>query len=232
VPSIRVLGSGSRLSMLITSDSARVLIASGDDATAFGNALGRAKHLTSRRIDIVVIAGDASDIPVARHVRKHLHARQVFVMDGPLTAHLSDLGLGGDDVIAKSTRIRLPGGIDVTITPVSPDTGTWSAVIQHGATTVVVGNAPSGSPDQSQKPAAVVFTDSADLDSPEIRSSSVIVLSSRAATPAKLRDVFDSNETTLYALRVQPATTARLTFVDSGLRLDSTPLRLGLPVSS
>ena len=226
-PSIRMLGSGSNLSLLITSGNARILIASGDDATAFGNALGAARHLTSRRIDIVILAGTDDDIPVASYARKNIDARQVFVLDGPLAGHLADLELEHDQVIVQATRLRLPGGLDVTITPESASDGRWSAVIQHGRTSVVASNSPELSDVDVADMSAAVFTNDLNLDTLGELDARVFVIPAKAAKPTELKSAVGTSADELFAIRVEPSSTESLTLMRGGIQIDGDAISLG-----
>src|SRR5262245_7782713 len=56
-PSVIVLGTGAQLSVLVTDGPARLLLASGDDPAALGNALARIRPIGRNRIDVLLLAG-------------------------------------------------------------------------------------------------------------------------------------------------------------------------------
>src|SRR3712207_3983980 len=56
-PRIVLLGSGHQLSALVTGGRARLPLATGDDPVAFSNALERPRHPTTRRLDVLLVAG-------------------------------------------------------------------------------------------------------------------------------------------------------------------------------
>src|SRR6476619_4204301 len=64
-PTMKVLGAGTGLSVLVESGDRRLLVATGDDAASFSHALAGARRLWERRIDVLVLAGGASDLAVA-----------------------------------------------------------------------------------------------------------------------------------------------------------------------
>ena len=57
VPQVAFLGSGNRLSLLVTDGPARLLLATGDSPIAFENAITRVRPLFARRIDVLLVAG-------------------------------------------------------------------------------------------------------------------------------------------------------------------------------
>lgn len=228
VPSVRVLGSGSRLSLLVTSGRARLLIATGDDASAFANALGKARHPTNRRVDIVLLAGDTRDLPVAsRAIRDHPEST-AFTIDGPLVAHLAEFGLSPDQVIAKPTRISLPGELYVTISPSTERDGNWRAAIAYGDTIVWAASNTSelyAAPDSS----AVILVDDYEAEAATTLQGKLLVLPSRAASWTTLRqDAIAADNGQFWASRVPPGRAIRLTFTSNGLRLPPTARSIAL----
>jgi hypothetical protein len=61
-PMVTVIGAGNGLSILVTDGPARLLIASGDDPAAFGNALAKTRPLGRDRIDVLLLAGTTGDV--------------------------------------------------------------------------------------------------------------------------------------------------------------------------
>jgi hypothetical protein len=58
-PRIALLGAGNHLSVLVTAGDARVLIVSGNEPAAFADALSRARPPTMRRLDVLIVGGNA-----------------------------------------------------------------------------------------------------------------------------------------------------------------------------
>jgi hypothetical protein len=226
IPSVRILGAGSGLSVLVMSGDGRLLIASGDDASAFGNALANARHPTNRRLDAVILAGGETDVAVAKRARRDLGAAQVFLIDGPLTAHLDDLELDREHVVTRPMLLRLPGGVDVTVAPDSPGDGKWSSVIQRGNTRIFAGN-DVGAIDLTDALAAVVVTDKSAKDLILAGADAAIVMSSRSITARELRDAIATGGRARYAMRVEPADVVTLTFVSGGLKLPGSVTQYG-----
>src|SRR5262249_699904 len=56
-PQVDVLGSGNRLSLLVTDGPARLLLATGDNPDQFDNALARFRPIFARRVDVLLMAG-------------------------------------------------------------------------------------------------------------------------------------------------------------------------------
>ena len=146
-PSVVLLGSGDRLSALVTDGDARLLIAWGDDATAFANALERARHPTTRRIDVLLVAGRGDDLIAPAALRDDDRVRFRTSL-GPLTGSAEAVAIAGDGLSALPTPrlIRLGGEVSVLVeTVVAEPEGdgaegdaAWRAVVRRGATTVVI----------------------------------------------------------------------------------------------
>jgi hypothetical protein len=219
-PSVRVLGSGVRLSLLVTSGESRLLIASGDDASAFANALSAALNPTSRRIDVVILAGDERDLAVASRVVRDYGDRRMFVLDGPLAAHLSDLGLKSEDVIAGPTQFRLSNGTDIVLRPSPARDGQWSAEVHRDG--LIVRTASSvANLDSNAFAEATIITGDLDLDGLDGLETSALAVP--ADTPwSELFDALKpSEDRRLWAVRVPEGASTQITFTEAGLSLPS-----------
>lgn len=134
-PRVDLLGSGDRISTLIVAGNTRMLIATGTDGAAFLNAFSEALPFADRRVDLLVLAGDRDDFPVASTARLNIKAAKVVVLDGDLATSLDDLGLDSSSIIDGRKRIALTPTIAVTIT--ATESG-WLAVIERGQTRIGV----------------------------------------------------------------------------------------------
>ena len=68
VPQVAILGSGNRLSLLVTDGPARLLLATGDSPIDYENAITRVRPLFARRVDVLLVAGsdDSLYVPIGR----------------------------------------------------------------------------------------------------------------------------------------------------------------------
>jgi hypothetical protein len=134
-PRVVLLGSGDRISTLIIAGNTRMLIASGTDGTAFLNAFSEALPFADRRVDLLVLAGDRDDLPVASTARRAIEATKVLVLDGGPSTNLDDLDLDSSSIVGGRKRITLTPTIAVTL--VVSQSG-WQAVIERGQTRIGV----------------------------------------------------------------------------------------------
>lgn len=215
-PEVEILGSGATLSVLISSDHARVLIANGDDGSAFANALARSRGLLHRRIDVLVIAGDAEALPGAQRAVRDAGAREVWLLAGPLEQHAADLGIDASRVIYDPTRIKLPG-VDLVVYP-SPSDGEWSADIKHERSRIVVGT-PVGITRVGGPHDVAIIAGRYDKSTLGTASAAGIVVSTRAASARRLRTDAAEGTTVKWLLRVEPGSGATIRLSNRGLVL-------------
>ena len=66
-----LLGSGNRLSLLVTDGPARLLLATGDSPIDYENALTDVRPIFARRVDVLLVAGSGNTllVPLAAHER-------------------------------------------------------------------------------------------------------------------------------------------------------------------
>lgn len=132
-PRVVLLGSGDRLSALIVVGNARMLIAAGTNGESFLNAFAEALPFADRHVDLLVLAGDRSDLPVAASARHNIAATKILVLDGRLSTSLDDLELDATSLISGRKRIALSPEIAVTL---STSNDGWQAIVEHGQTRV------------------------------------------------------------------------------------------------
>ena len=224
-PSVTILGSGSRLSLLVVSGEARLLVAAGDDASAFGNALAQARHPTSRRIDVVVIDGDERSRAVAARVRRDYRDATTFVLDGDLSRALADLGLRPDDVIAARAHVALSPSLGVTVYPGSGDREGWRVEIRHGSTLVEVTSG-GPSPGITQEASVLVFTSRYDAASLAGSNARAVVLPVGATSIGELRSDTALAGAPDYGVLVGDGEAVRLRFIEGGIELPSDAIAL------
>ncbi|HEY7031263.1 MAG TPA: hypothetical protein VH482_08060, partial [Thermomicrobiales bacterium] len=96
-PAVTVLGTGAQLSVLVTDGPARLLLASGDDPAALGNALARIRPIARHRIDVLLLAGTTDDVTFLARARRSVEERHTEAIGNPDV--LGALGLPVDAVV-------------------------------------------------------------------------------------------------------------------------------------
>jgi hypothetical protein len=220
VPSVRVLGSGNRLSVLVVSDEARLLIAAGNDASAFSNALAAALHPMSRRIDVVLLSAEDSDRAVVARVRRDYPEAVTFMLPGDLNHSVQDLGLTDANILDRSTRYSLPGGVTVTVDPGDDDTG-WSAEIQTDHAFIHVTKTPDAGSVSKETPTAIVYTEKVDSELQLPIEAQVFVMPGSSETPVISPEALESSDKQHWLVRVFDTGVEQLTFTDRGIALPS-----------
>ena len=231
-PQLAILGSGNRLSLLVTDGSARLLLATGDNPIEYENALTHVRPIFARRIDVVLVAGSGSTlrVPLAAHGDSHVRLATALAA---LPRSAETDAIGGLAAFSTPQRIRLGPSIAVTVEtalPVAADADkefpAWRATVEHGKTRVVV---------LSDGPAAALF--------PPVGTPSVLAIS--GADPAaawdlspaiafvanaeiidgpEMRAAFsESRRPPRWGYRVAAGEALRLRFVAGGVELPSAP---------
>jgi len=226
IASVRVLGSGSRLSVLVVSENTRLLIAGGDDASAFGNALAGALHPTSRRIDVVLLWGNEADRAVVAKARRDFPNATTFLLDGPLRSELSNFDLRPHQVIENPTHVALPGGVDIYVSPSSAEASDWSIEIQRGHSFVVVASDPEVFNSREGRPSAVVLTRKFDAEELTFPLPGALVQPSQSITFADIVEKTGRSGTPAWIVQVNDSESARLSFTERGLELPNDAVRV------
>ncbi len=226
-PAVIVLGSGSRLSVLVTAGSARLLLATGDDPVALGNALDLARHPTTRRIDILLVAGQARDLQapavIAAGDDDRFTARIGPSPDGSVPSSLQ-----GAPSLPAERRFRLPG--DVTIVTrwgsgADDRAGpVWAAVISRGSSSIAVlseGRAVTllGSVAAVN---AIIVAGGDSLEALKTIDAGAIVMLGTEITGKELRQSSAAlDEVSLWGARVFPGEAFQLTFSQGAVTVPS-----------
>jgi hypothetical protein len=119
---VAVLGAGKSVSVLITNDHRRVLIASGSNGTAFSNALGAALPPFVDNIDLVLIDSRASADLIDRV--KALDAKRTMMLPDPERDETAE-------TILRSFQVDLGEGVILSVR-IEP-AGKWSAELRTSA---------------------------------------------------------------------------------------------------
>ena len=235
-PRVVLLGSGNRVSALVTAGEARLLIATGNDRTAFANALERARHPTARRIDVLLIAGQSGDDLVApTAIWPDPRVRYAASLGpNPRSPEADALASDGLPVLPSPREIRLGDELRVTVDVAETAVGTddpeplWRVIVRRGVTTVVIlsdGKAATAFPPVSPV-AALVIAGPDPIAGWEAIPAPVLAVpgDDRVVTGKQLRQeagpIFDGER---WAIRVHPGETVPLSFVGSGLEVPREP---------
>jgi hypothetical protein len=230
-PRVVLLGAGDRVSVLVTGGDARLLIATGNDRTAFGNALGRVRRPTTPRIDVLLVAGSGEDLVVPAAVRDDRRVRYAASL-GPLPSSAGGVAAAGAGlpVLPSPREIRLGDGVRVTVETATDEEGAthWRAVVRRGATAVAIfsdGDAAAAFPPLPPVAALVVAGRNplaawAAMPAPVLAVAGV----DRVVSGKKLREegprLLDGSG---WAVRVHPGEAVPLRFVADGLEVPRDP---------
>lgn len=230
---IVMLGAGTTLSVLVTSGSTRLLLATGSNRTDFANAFEAAMPFGVRRIDVVLIAGYGANLVVPSRALDQLDPAFAAAVHplaaGDAARHFPE---GPPAPLDNPTRIRLSDDVSLTLetTPsASSDTArlSWRVLIQRGRTTVAV---------LSSAEAYVDFTWSDTLSALIVVDGPVASVDDFAAAavagPASGMDAnrlqaMNSHPSVRYAIEVRPASVSEMRFVEGGLRLPTSAQQIG-----
>ena len=153
-PQVVLLGSGNRLSLLVTDGPARLLLATGDSPIDYENALSEVRPIFARRVDVLLVAGSGSTlrVPLAAHGDSHVRSASALA---PLPPSPEADALGAIASFSSPRRVRLGPSTQVTVETALPfgvdadeEFPAWRATVEHGQTRVVV---------LSDGPAAALF---------------------------------------------------------------------------
>ena len=142
-PRIVFLGSGDRLSVLVSDGPSRLVIASGDDPTGFENALTSVLPIFARRVDVLLVSGAKTTLLAPVAAAQDDQVRTIRSLGSvPPSVEASELGAVSE--LTVPSRIRLSPEITLAIeTAVAEDAEpddpvSWRAVIERGPTRIVV----------------------------------------------------------------------------------------------
>lgn len=228
-PGVRVLGSGNALSVLITSGAARLLLATGDDPVAFANALAQVRHLTTPRIDILLVAGRGRSLLVPIAARDTVRPRYVASLGAIPPSPERDVLLESPVPVLPSSRvIDLGSGVQVTVE--TADTGhaattevqAWRVIVRHGATTVVIlsnGEVSGRFPDIGQVAALIVATGAPTMEPEGLAAGALLVPAMAISGKDLRRELGPLIRKKVWTVRSFPGEAVRLEFVRDGLRV-------------
>ena len=118
-PQVAILGSGNRLSLLVTDGPARLLLATGDSPIDYENALTHVRPIFARRVDVLLVAGSGSTLLVPLAARGDSHVRSATAL-APLPRSAEADAIGAIASFSSPQRIRLGPSIQVTVETALP----------------------------------------------------------------------------------------------------------------
>jgi hypothetical protein len=231
-PQVVLLGSGNRLSLLVTDGPACVLLATGDSPIDYENALTYVRPIFARRVDILLVAGSGSSLLVPLAAQSDSHLRSAIAL-APLPRSPEADAIGAIPSFSTPQHIRLGSSTRVTAETALPfgvdadeDFPAWRATIQHGETQVVVlsdGPAASLFPPASA-PSVLGVAGPDPAAAWDLSPAVAFVANSEMIGGPELRSAFtESRRPPQWGNRVFPGEALRLRFVPGGVELPSEP---------
>lgn len=231
-PQVAILGSGNRLSVLVTDGPARLLLATGDSPIDYENALTRVRPMFARRIDVLLVAGTGNTLLVPLAARGDTHVRTSAAI-APLPRSPETEAVGPIASFSSPQRVRLGPSVQVTVEtalPFGADAGVvfpaWRATIEHDATRVVVlsdGSAAALFP-PGAAPSVLAVSGDDPASAWELSPAVAFVANAGAIDGPGMRAAFtESRHPPQWGVRVFPGEALRLKFVAGGVELPSEP---------
>ncbi|MBW3633794.1 MAG: hypothetical protein KY456_12290 [Chloroflexi bacterium] len=231
-PQVAFLGSGNRLSLLVTDGPARLLVATGDSPIDYENALTHVRPIFARRVDVLLVAGSGSTllVPLAAHGDAHVRASSALA---PLPESPETDAFGSMAAFSAPQHIRLGPSIEVTVETALPfgadaavDFPAWRAIIERGDTRIVALSDGAAATLFPPVPGASVLAVSGDDPAAAWDLSPAVgfVANAEAISGPEMRSAFaESRRTPEWGFRVFPGEALRLRFVEGGVELPSEP---------
>ena len=118
-PQVVLLGSGNRLSVLVTDGPARLLLATGDNPIEYENALSDVRPIFARRVDVLLVAGSGDTLRVPMAADGDSHVRSVNAL-APLPRSAESDAIGAIPSFSSPQRVRLGPSTQVTVETAFP----------------------------------------------------------------------------------------------------------------
>ncbi len=228
-PRVVLLGSGDALSALVTSGHARVLIATGNDPSAAANALGRVRYPTLPRLDVLVLAGDGSNLAVPASFAGDPDTRLELALSS--TAGSDDsAALQGIQLVSTPRRLALPDGMTITMEGASgvdlPAGGAtpWRMIVERGTSRVVLlsSGADAGAFPPAGAPNVLVVSGADPLDAWGEYPAPVLAFNDAALSPDELRSSVETDaDGPDWAVRIFPGEAVAFRFANGAVEIDS-----------
>jgi hypothetical protein len=231
-PQVVLLGSGNRLSLLVTDGPARLLLATGDSPIDYENALSDVRPIFARRVDVLLVAGSDSTLRVPLAARGDSHVRNVSAL-APLPRSAEADALGAIASFSSPQRIRLGSSTQVTVETALPfgtdadaEFPAWRATVEHGQTRIVVlSDGPAAALFPPATAPSVLAVSGADpVAAWDLSPAVALVANADMINGPDMRAAFSgSRRPPQWGYRVSPGEALRVKFVPGGVELPSEP---------
>ena len=225
-PRIVFLGSGDRLSVLVTDGPSRLLIASGDDPTGFENALTSVMPIFARRVDVLLVSGTKSTLRAPLSAVDGGQVRLTRSLGGiPPSLEASELGAMPELVMPG--RIKLSPDITLAIETATAanarpdDPPAWRAIVQRGNTRIVVlSNGEAAGLFSAPPPASIIAVVGDDPVAGWANAPGVaLVAAADELSGPELRERFTGTHAPTWGFRVASGEALTFHFVENGLEV-------------
>ena len=225
-PRIVFLGSGDRLSVLVTDGPSRLLIASGDDPTGFENALTSVLPIFARRVDVLLVSGTKSTLMAPLSAVDGGQVRLTRSLGGiPPSLEASELGAMPELVMPG--RIKLSPDITLAIETATAanarpdDPPAWRAIVQRGNTRIVVlSNGEAAGLFSAPPPASIIAVVGDDPVAGWANAPGVaLVAAADELSGPELRERFTGTHAPTWGFRVASGEALTFHFVENGLEV-------------
>lgn len=225
-PRIVFLGSGDRLSVLVTDGPSRLLIASGDDPTGFENALTSVMPIFARRVDVLLVSGTKSTLMAPLSAVDGGQVRLTRSLGGiPPSLEASELGAMPELVMPG--RIKLSPDITLAIETATAanarpdDPPAWRAIVQRGNTRIVVlSNGEAAGLFSAPPPASIIAVVGDDPVAGWANAPGVaLVAAADELSGPELRERFTGTHAPTWGFRVASGEALTFHFVENGLEV-------------
>jgi hypothetical protein len=223
-PRIVFLGSGDRLSVLVTDGPSRLLIASGDDPTGFENAFTSVLPIFARRVDVLLVSGAGPTLLAPLSASRDEQVRMTRSL-GSIPPSVEASEFGSVTALTMPSRIRLSPEITLLIETATPpgakpnDPVSWRAIVERGQTRIVVlsdGEAAELFP--LAPPASVIAVVGDDpVEGWEAAPGVALVTAAGELTGPKLRQRLTEDNAPRWGFRVASGEALTFHFVENGL---------------
>jgi hypothetical protein len=225
-PRIVFLGSGDRLSVLVSDGPSRLLIASGDDPTGFENALTSVLPIFARRVDVLLVSGANTTLLAPLDATRGEQVQMVRSL-GTIPPSLEASEFGGVTELTAPSRIRLSPEITLSIETAIPedaeadDPVSWRAVVERGQTRIVVLSDGEATRLFSLPPPASVIAIAGDdpVAGWDAAPGVALVTAAGELSGPKLRERFARDNAPRWGFRVASGEALTFHFVEHGLEV-------------